>query len=570
MKHLTIAWKLREIADLLEFLNENPFKVRAYRKVARRLEHLTEDLEQIYKEGRLTEIVGIGKSIAQRIEEILIYGDSPYLKELKSRVPEELAELLEIPGVGPKMASKLHDMLGISTVTELEAALQAHKIRELPGMNNKTEANLIRSLRLLRTGSGKIFLRFAFFIGRDIIARLERVKGVKQLEIVGSARRYKESISNLNLLAAAEDGEELLRVFTNLTNCQKVIKRKENSALILTQDGVFVELFVVEPEDYPLRLVMTTGSKAHLKQLERLAERRGWRTEYNYWFDETGKRLIFESEEEVYESLGLKYIIPELREGEGEIEAAMEGRLPRSVRLDQIKGDLHIHTRWSDGVNTIEEMAKEGQALGYKYMAICDHFRSLKVANGLSISMLMEQMKAIDELNAQFTDFYLLKGIEVDILKDGQLDFPDELLAQLDLVVASIHSEFRGSKEELTNRLIAAMENPHVDIIAYPTGRLINQQNPYMIDMERVLRAAKETGTVMEVNASLDRLDFYDKYLKICKTLGVKVAINTDAHSIKQLGYMEYGVGMVRRGWLEDIDVINTYSRDQLLAFLKR
>lgn len=570
MKHLTIAWKLREIAALLQLLGESSYKIQAYLRAASKLEELTEDIDVIWQEGRLTEINGIGKSIAGRIEELLIHGESLYLRELKERVPEGLAELLDIPGVGPKMARRLQKDLGITNVTELEAALHARKVRELSGMNSRTEINLLRAIQQMRAGVGRVLLSAALPLGQELLARLKRVHGVTDIQIVGSIRRFKESVGDLDIIVGTKQKEQLLGAFTSLPECKEVIEQKDSSVRIRTRYGVEVELFTLPPEDFPMKLLLSTGSKEHVKQLENMAQKRGWHCEYDFWLDETGQRLVFSSEEEIYQALSLPYIIPELREEEMVIQAAQEGWLPQSIRLDQIRGDLHLHTRWSDGVHSIEEMVNKAQSLGYEYLAVCDHSRSLKIAKGMSLEMLKEQIKAIDDLNSRLKEFRILKGIEVDILKDGQLDFPDEVLQELDIVVASIHLGFQGSREELTKRIVKAMQNPHVDIIAHPTGRLILRRKPYLLDMEQIFQTARETGTVLELNATPDRLDLCDQHVKVCKALGVKVAINSDAHSTEQMEYMVYGVGTARRGWLEEIDVINTYSYEQLMEFLQK
>ncbi len=567
MKHLSIAWKMREIAELLELLGENSFKVRAYQQAATNLEQLTADLEDLWRQGQLTEIPGVGRSIASQIEEVLSTGESTYLKELRQKAP--FSQLLDIPGIGPRMARTLNESLGITNITELIAALEAKKVRELPGMNSRTENNLIKSIQQIGAEDGTILLGMALPIARELISRLQVVHGVQEIWIVGSARRYVEAVSDIDLLVNTTQPENVLKVLTTMPECREVLTSGSNRAIIRTRQGIRVELITVQPEDFPLTLFMTTG-KEHVRQVEELAIEQGYTCNYDHWLDVHGQKMVFASEEEIYQTLGISYVIPELREGQGEVQAAKEGWLPRSVNLEQIKGDLHLHTRWSDGVNTIEEMVNKGRSLGYTYMAICDHSRSLKIAKGMSIEMLLEQLKAIDELNSKLDGFRLLKGIEVDILKDGGLDYPDEVLAQLDIVVASLHTGFNATQEEITGRMIQAMHNPYVDVIAHPTGRLIHRRKAYAIDLEQIILAAKETGTILEVNATPDRLDLSAEHLKLCKVHGVMIAINSDAHSVGQMDYMEYGVGMARRGWIEDKDVINTYTLDELLSLLKK
>lgn len=562
MKQLSVAWKLKEIADLLEILGENTFKVKAYRQAAEQIEQMTDDLETVWREGRLTKIQGVGTSIAGRIEEILLSGDTPYIKELQERVPEGLGELLNVPGLGPKLARKLRDQLRISTITELEAALHGQRIKDIPGLDRRTEMTLRKGLKQLRTEHGEALLGIALPFGRDLLSRLRRVSGVEAIEIVGSARRCRESVSGIELLAGTADPAHLLQVFTSLPECREVLRKGERGARILTRLGMEAELITAAPAEWFYHLWHTTGPADHVAEMERLAGEQGQADLRN--------RAEPGSEAELYTRLGCSYIIPELRDDPMALRAAQEGWLPRPVDREQIRGDLHMHTRWSDGLNSIEEMVHRAQGLGYAYIAITDHSRSLRIARGMSIELLREQMKTIDELNAVCEGFRILKGIEVDILKDGQLDYPDDILAELDLVIASIHTGFGGSEEELTKRLIAAMNNPYVNIIAHPTGRKIHRREPYPVQIERLLETAKATGTALEINATPDRLDLNDHCCKLCKALGVKVAANTDAHSIEQLSFMEYGVGTARRGWLEEADVINTYSLEALQSFLRK
>lgn len=565
MQNLIIAWRLREIGELLELLGRNSFKVRAYHRAAESLEQLTEELEEIWKQGRLTEISAIGKSIASQIEELLTTGESQLIKELRREAP--FNELLCIPNIGPRLAKKLHEHLGIKNFAQLRAALEAHKIREIPGLSSRTERNLLRSIQQMSNQEGKTLLGVVLPFARQLLVRLQLIPGVEKIDIVGSTRRYVEAVSDLDLLVKTTVPEKVIETFVHIPECQKVFRKSTTRALIETRDRILVDLITVRPVDYPLMLFLTTG-KTHVEQIKAVAAKKGWRWEKS-WSDREGEPLVFSSEKEIYQQLDMPFVIPELREGAGEVEAALEGWLPQSVSIKDIQGDLHLHTRWSDGINSITEMVEKGKSLGYQYLAICDHSRSLKIAKGMSIEMLQEQIKVIDELNATLTDFYVLKGIEVDILKDGRLDYPDEILARLDLVVASIHTGIKGSSQELTKRLVAAMQNPYVHIIGHPTGRLIQWRQPYQIEMEQVIQVAKETETVLEVNGTPDRLDLSENYLKLCKASGVKIVVNSDAHSCDQMDYMEYGVGMARRGWLEKADLINTYPLDRLLAFLQ-
>ncbi len=527
MKQISVAWKLREIADLLVLLGESHFKVRAYQQAASRLENLTEDLEEVRRLGRLTEIKGIGKSTAVVIEEILDYGDSSYLNELKIKV------------------------------AEFETSF-------------KVKTNYKK--KLIKVHKGEILLDVLFPLANEFINRLKRVTGVKQVLLGGSGRRYLESVSCLTLVASTTDPKKLVQVFARLPECREVLNQSEDRVLIMNRDGILVELFVVKEEYFAQTLLATTGSKKHLELLQNLGKERGWRYKSNYWLNEKGEELIFLSEKEIYQKLDLEYIIPELRDGEEAILAAKDGMLPQSVKLEEIKGDLHLHTRWSDGINSIEEMALKAQTPGYEYIAICDYGRGhsthVNSARGMKPEMLEEQLKEIDELNARLVGIQILKGIEVEILKDGQLALPDRLLSKLDLVIAAVHSNIGSDREALTDRIIVGMKNPFVNMIAHPAGRLVGQSEPYSVNIKRLIEAAKRTGTILELNSRPNRLDLSAEYLKLCKTEGVLVAINSDAYSLEQLGYIEYGLGIARRGWLEGSDVLNTYSLDRLLTRL--
>lgn len=570
MKNFEVARIFNEIADLLEIKGDNFFKVRAYRKGAEKIATLPENIEDVVVEGRLGEIDGIGKGLAGKIEEIVEKGDCAYHQELVSELPPGLIEVLKVPGVGPKLARLFFDELGISSIDELLQAARARKLRKLPGMGSKKEFNIIEAIERRQNWEGRYLLPHGLHVAREILYYLHNLPQVIKAEYAGSLRRYKETIGDLDLLVAAEEEEkEIMDIFVHLPLVREILSHGESKSSIVTTSGLQVDLRVVALDEYPAALVYFTGSKEHNVRLRQLAKKRGWKlNEYGLYDGE--KRIKIENEAELYSHLGLAYIPPELREDRGEIEAAAENKLPSLIEKNDIKGDLHLHTTWSDGGNTIEEMAEEARKMGYEYLAVCDHSKSLKIAGGLSEAQLKEQMEVIDELNRKYTDFRILKGAEVDILANGDLDHTDDLLESLDIVVASIHSGFRQSKETITGRVIGAIENKNVDIIAHPTGRLLEKRVSYEIDMERIIRAAAENGTALELNASPDRLDLNDRYLRMAKEEGVPIAINSDAHNTEQLHFRDFGVGIARRGWLEKEDVINTLPLKELMDFLVR
>lgn len=569
MNNLTLAWTLREIANLLELQGGNRFKIRAYQRAARAIETLPEDIKKVYEAGNLQKIDGIGKAIADKIEEWFQTGRIAYLERLRKEVPEGLLELTAIPGIGPKMAKRLHEELGISSVDELETACQAQNIRKLRGFGARTEWSILRGIHSYRNRGGETPLAVALAVAAEIRADLSRLHQVEKVAVVGSVRRRKDMVRDIDLLAVSDSPEPVMQVFTAMPSVGEVLACGNTKSSVRLKVGIPVDLRVVSPPDFWSALQYFTGSAAHNVQLRKRAARQDLKiTEYGVFRGET--RLPINSEEELYNLLGLQYIVPELREDQGELQAAAAGTLPRLIELSDIKGDLHAHSTWSDGVMELEEMAAAARARGYQYMAVCDHSQSLRVANGLDVERLRRQAHQIADLNQEFDDFRLLSGIEVDILADGSLDLPDDVLAERDVVVASIHTGFRQEGERLTQRVLQAMQNEHVDIIGHPTGRLLGRRDPYEIDMEQVIEMAAKTGTALEINSSPDRLDMNDIYARWAREAGVKVVINTDAHSLEEMDNMQLGVNVGRRAWLEKKDVLNTWTGEELLAYLRR
>lgn len=571
IENIEVAWIMGEIADLLELQGESVFKIRAYQKAAKVIANLATDLTVLVVEKKLETVPGIGKAIAAKIEELFKTGSIKYYENLKNEVPPGLLEIITIPGVGAKMAQDLYQKLGISTIDELEAAARGKKIRELPGLGNKTELNILRGIDMLRTGVGRTTLGIADAIARAFTGFLRTLPGVENAAAAGSTRRMKESIGDIDLVVGSSEPDRVIDIFVKHPQVKKVLGQGETKASIVTLMGIQIDLMVVAPNQFWSALHHFTGSKEHNVRLREMAHKKGLKiNEYGVFVRDNNQLLPVTGEAEIYAHLGLPYIPPELREDSGEIEAAENGVLPELVEQSDIKGDLHLHSNWSDGVNSIEQIAGKAVEMGYEYIAITDHSKSLGIARGLSVERLVEQGEFIKELGNSQESLKIFSGIEADILASGDLDYPDEILAAKDVVVASIHSGFKQDGAKLTGRMISAMKNEHVDIIAHPTGRLIGRRDPYGVNMDEVFAAAIKYGTALEINASPDRLDLNDIYVRKAKELGIKICIDTDAHDIVRMDEMKYGVGVARRGWLEKDDIINTMSTERLGKFLKK
>lgn len=570
MKNADVARFLEEIADMLEMKGETPFKVRAYRDAARRIEGLRENVATLVEENRLTEIRGIGPSIAAKISEFVKTGRSSYLEDLAREFPKGMAELLEIPGVGAKKARLFYEKLGISTVEQLEEAARSHRLMQLPGIQEKTEQNVLQGIQRLKQVKGRMLLGTALPAAEEIIRELRMHPAAEQVEVGGSIRRMKETIGDIDILAASDKPEEVINTFVSLSSVKSVLAKGSTKASVLTEANLQIDLRVVSPDQWGAALQYFTGSKDHNIQLRTIAENRGLRiNEYGVFRTDTNERIAGSTEEEVYRTLGMEWIPPEIRESSGEIEAAMENRLPHLVEIGDIRGDMHAHTNWSDGSDTIEAMAEAARALGYEYLTISDHSVSMTFIKGLTVERIREQRRIIDRLNEHFEGFRLLHGIEVNIRSDGTLDYPDEILAEFDVVTASIHGGLGQSREQITQRMLSAIHNPHVDILGHPSGRLINKRDPSEFDAEAVFTAAAETGTALEVNAQPDRLDLRDADVRTAIESGATIAIDSDAHSTAQLELIRYGVATARRGWAEAQHVLNALPLDKLMERLR-
>lgn len=550
MNNLDVAQALYEIADLLEVKGEEVFKVRAYRKAAEALGLLLEEVEELARQRRLTSIPGIGKAIATKIEELLNTGQIEYLEELRRAIPPGVVDLTRVPGLGAKTAMLLYSRLGIDSLERLELAARQGELKDLPGFTARREAAVLASLEKLRTQSSRISIGAVKPVSEALTDHLRKHPAVLQVEVAGAIRRRKETVDDIDLVIATADAPTVLAYLRSLPLAGEVLAEGDDRLTMATTLGRRIDAITVPPERFARAWVQMTGSPAHLAALGPLPEA--------------------PTEEALYARLGLPLIAPELREGTGEVEAARSGRLPRLITRADLKGDLHSHTRASDGTASLLEMAEAARALGHRYLAICDHSRSLAIASGLTPERLLAQVGEIRKLNERWTDFRLLAGSEVDILKDGSLDFPDEILAQLDLVVASIHSHMQLDEEAQTIRLVRAIQNPHVDIIGHPFGRVIGRREPYALNFEQVLDACAATGTALEISASPARLDLSDLHARFARQRGIKLAIDTDAHSVHELNLLEYGVGQARRAWLEPEDVLNAMELPALLDWLAR
>jgi len=554
------------MADILEFKGENPFKISAYRKASRIIGDLTQDIEESAKKGELKNIPGIGEGMAQKIEEYLKTGKISKFEEVKKGVSDELIAIMDIPGMGPKTLSMLHKEKGINNFSQLEKALNDGSLLGLFGMGEKKIENIKRGIQLLKQSKGRMNLGVAFPVAKRIVETLRQKTGSKKIEWAGSLRRMKENIGDIDILATGKDKEKILQVFTHLPEVKGVLASGETKASMIVEGGTQIDLRVVEEDSYGAALQYFTGSKGHNIHLRGIAKAKGIKiNEYGAFKGE--KKIAGKEEKDIYRSLGMDWIEPELREDRGEIEAAQKGRLPELLQESEIKGDLHVHSKWSDGTSSIEEIAQAAQKRGYQYVAICDHSKSLKIAHGLDESRLLKQIEEIDRINEKLKGFQILKGTEVDILSDGKLDFSEKILEKLDLAVAAIHSGFKQDKGKMTKRIIQALENPHIHVLAHPSGRLLGARDPYEVEMDELMESAKKYGKALEINAYFERLDLDDIHCRKAKEMGIRVGIGTDAHHLDQMWMMSLGAAVARRGWLETKDVLNTLSLKEILQW---
>lgn len=563
-----VADLLRRIADMLEIKGEVIYKSIAYRKAADNIAALGRDLDEIQREGKLQDIPGVGKALTQKLTELLTTRRLEYYERLEEQVPPGVLSLLAIPDVGPKTAKLLWERLGTMSVAEAEQAARAGKLRHLPGMGEKSEQRILRGVELLHRRSERIPLGTAWPVCQELLAALRESPGVERATAAGSLRRMRATVGDLDLLVASQTAASVMAAFGQLPQVERVDLAGDTKTTVILRNGLQVDLRVLPPDRYGSLLQYFTGSQAHNVRLRGLSLAQGLSLS-ECGFKRGDEEILCPEEDDVYRAVGLEWIPPELREDRGEIEAAAEGKLPKLIEQSDLRGDLHCHSDWSDGAATIEEMALAAMARGYEYLLISDHTQSLGIANGLSAERLQQQAEAIRAVNARHPEIRLLRGCELEIKADGSLDLPDEVLAQLDVVVASIHSGLRQDRDTITQRLLSAVRNPHVDIIGHPTGRLIGQRDPSDVDIGAVLREAARFGTVIEINSIPARLDLEDIYVRRAKDLGVRLAINSDAHSIDGLETVRFGIATARRGWAEAGDVVNTLPLNGLMALLK-
>ncbi|MGW8320758.1 MAG: DNA polymerase/3'-5' exonuclease PolX [Thermodesulfobacteriota bacterium] len=558
------------MADLLELKGDNPFKIRAYRRAAENLEVLQQEVSSLSHED-LLDIPGVGKELADKITEFCETGEIGAWKRLRSEFPEGIFDLMAVPGIGPKTVKLLYEHLHITSLIELERNAREGRLRELPKIKEKTEQNILKGLEFLKKGRERHPIGRVLPLAEDIVAQLKRKAPLEEIALAGSLRRWKETVKDIDILATSVRPAKVMEAFVSLPPVVEVIAHGHTKSSIVLSEGLQVDLRVVDKTSLGAALQYFTGSKAHNIRLRELAVKKGFKiNEYGIFREKDTKRLGGAREQDIYTTLGLPYIEPELREDTGEIEAAQAMKLPRLVKLKDLRGDLHVHSNWSDGAHSIETIAREAQRRGYEYIAVTDHSKGLGVTGGLTEDQVLDQVKEIDRVNRKLKGFRILKGIEVDIRSDGRLDLADRVLRLLDVVVASVHSGFKQSRDQQTARLVKAMRHPLVTMLAHPTGRMIGEREAYEVDMDSVLATARESGTIMEINAYPLRLDLNEHHARAAKGLGIPLAINTDAHVSDQFDLVRYGVGSARRGWLEKEDVINTLDYRRLKKFLSK
>jgi DNA polymerase (family 10) len=571
MNNRQLADTFTLIANLSEIKGEIIYKTLAYRKAAESLTSLGREASEYWKEGKLEEIPGVGKAISEKIDELLKTGKLQFLEKLKKEVPPGLADWLQVPGLGPKKIALIWKTLNITTLAQLEKAARAGKLRDMPGMGAKSETQIITGIESLSRRSGRIPLGRAWPLARDIIAALKKVKGVAAAEPAGSLRRMRSTVGDLDILVASKGSSAVMEAFVHLPGVSRVLGKGDTKSSIEFSDGVRAQVWVHPPERFGTALVYATGSKDHNVRLRELALDKGLSLSEHSLTKTKGKgEILCATEEEVYKTLGLPWIPPELREDRGEVQAALANKLPKLIEVKDIQADLQTHSTWSDGKLSMLEMAQAAARRGMKVIAFTDHSVSLGVTGGLSIQDHKKQAAEIKKIQAKLGDSILvLHATEVEIKADGKLDYPDEFLASLDLVLASLHTSLRQPREKVTQRLLNAIRNPHVDIIGHPTGRLIPDREGADLDMDALLKAAAESGVAMEINAHPSRLDLDDNYARRAKELGIPLSINTDAHSEGDLDVLPYGVATARRAWVEPKDVINCWPTKKLLDWLK-
>jgi DNA polymerase (family 10) len=561
MKNQIVADTLYMIADLLDLKGDIFFKTRAYRIAAQTIEALDEDIERLVNQGTLESIPGVGEALAKKITELVQTGKLEYLERLKKEVPTDLIDLLGIPGLGPKKVAALYKNLGITGIQDLKKAASNGKLRILEGFGEITERNILRGIQLLEKTSGRVLLNVAYDDGTRYLKYLNKCKKIKKINIAGSLRRMKETIGDLDILTCSKDPDVIMEHFIHYPEVTQVLAKGTTKSSVLLNDNLQIDLRVVEEKSYGAALQYFTGSKDHNVILRGLAIKKGFKlNEYGLFDKTTDKYIAGKTEEEIYKKIGMQYIEPELRENRGEFEAAKKMTLPNLVGYDEINGDFHVHSSWSDGSDSIETIASFAQQRGYLFIGITDHSQSLKIANGLNEERIQKKINEIKKVSKKFPNIRILCGTECDINTDGTLDYSNKILKQFDFVYIGIHTAFKMDKQIMTKRIIKGMDNEQVNFMAHPTGRLIGKRDPYEVDIEQIIDAAKETNTRLEINSFPDRLDLDDIHAKLAKERGVRFVLGTDSHSINHFDFMKFGIATARRGWLEKKDILNTLS----------
>jgi DNA polymerase (family X) len=570
MKNLEVAELLRKIAQLLEIKGDLIFKIRAYENAADAIENLDKDVEDIWKNNRLNTIPGIGKALNEKISEFLEKGKSEYYDELKKQLPVNLDELGRIQGIGPKTIMKMYKELGVKNLKDLEKAANSCKIEKIAGLGKTVQENIVKSIAFAKSTGSRVSLRMALDIAEKIKEKLSKFPYVQKIDISGSLRRRKETIGDVDIIVASKNPDKVKEYFANIDNVEQVLAQGPTKSSIRAE-GMQIDLRVIPEKMYGAALLYFTGSQQHNIALRRIALKKGLKlSEYGIFNKKTNQILAGKTEEECYKKLGLNYINPELRENEGEIEASLKNKLPKLIQYGDLKGDLQMHTNYSDGNNTIFEMAHAAKKLGHEYICITDHVgETFKIANSMNEKQIKKQKKEIDKVNKKLKNITILQGGEVNIKSDGSMDIKNSVLKSLDIVLASIHSGFKNDKDKITKRIITAMENEHVDIIAHPSARLINQRPAVEWDFDKILEKAKQTNTILEINASPERLDLRDKNVRAAISKRIKLSIGTDSHETSNLKNFKLGLAVARRGWASKKDIINTRSVKQMLNLLK-
>ena len=571
MKNYEVAELLRNIAQLLEIKNELVFKIRAYEKAALVIENLDENIEDVWKKGKLDDIPGVGEALTEKIGEFLETGKLGYYEKLKKQVPVDMEELGRIAGLGPKTIMKLYKRLGVKNIKDLEKAAKHKKIEDIEGLGPTVEENILKSIKFARTAGNRFLLGPALDIAEEIKSRLRKFKEVNKVEVAGSLRRMKETVGDIDILITSKSPSKVMDFFTKMDDVEQVLAKGTTKSSVRLREGLQADLRVLPEKIYGAALLYFTGSKQHNIVLRKIAIKKRMKlSEYGVFSKRTKKFLAGKTEEECYKKLGLRYIEPEIREEDGEIELAAKGKLPRLIGYNELKGDLQMHTKYSDGNNSIMEMAQAAKKLGHGYICITDHVgEKFKIVNALNEKRIKKQRKEIDKANKQLRNFTILQGGEVNIKDDGSLDMENSVLKGLDIVLGAIHSGFKNPREKITRRIVKAMENPHVDIIAHPSGRLINQRPAIELELDKILAKAKQTNTILEINAYPERLDLKDAHVRAAVRANVRLSIGTDSHDSDQLRNYKLGIATARRGRAGKKDIINTYSVKDMLRLLK-